>query len=275
MQFAFMDTASTAFLAAAVALVGCSHSAPAGTQTSLDYGPYRITLTTYVSEDGLVDYAGLKTNQEAFDRFVAQLPDLSRATYDQWTRAEQLAFWMNTYNALTLKAVLDHYPIKSIKDIGSALKSVWDKLTFKVMGDSLTLNQIEHKILRAQFKDPRIHMAINCASIGCPPLANEPLQAERLDEQFKRLTERFLATPSNFNIDRSSEVVYVSSLFKWFGDDFVGKYGDEFKRSGFREKENAVLNYIGLHLNPADQAFLRRNRFKVKYLDYDWGLNKQ
>ena len=275
MRFAFTDTASAAFLAAAVALIGCSHNAPADTQTSLDYGSYRKTLTAYVSEDGLVDYAGLKENRECFDQFVAQLPQLSRASYDQWTREEQLAFWMNTYNALTLKAVIDHYPVKSIKDIGSALKSVWDKLTFNVMEDSLTLNQIEHKILRKQFKDPRIHMAINCASIGCPPLANEPLQAERLDEQFKRLTERFLARPSNFTIDRSSEIVYVSSIFKWFGGDFVEIYGNEFKRPGFNRKENAVLNYIGLHLDHSDQAFLRRKKFEVKYLDYDWGLNKQ
>ena len=229
---------------------------------AFSYASYAQALAAYVDDNGQVDYAGLKANRAGLDAFVDQLAALDPATVKTWNTGDRFALWMNAYNALTLKAVIDHYPVESIKDIGSVIKSVWDKLEFNVMGRTLTLNNIEHDVLRKEFGDARLHMAINCASIGCPPLGNEPLMADRLDEQFNALTRQFLADPTKFKIDRKKSVVHLSSIFKWFGGDFD-------------KEEGGVINFVAKHLDEADRAYLMKGNFKTKYLDYDWNLNEQ
>ena len=264
-------TVACALLAGAAPLAACQGTAadpPAG------IAPYARTLSAYVNDQGLVDYRGLLADRAGLDAFVDHLAAVDPDAFNTWPETERLAFWMNAYNALTLKAVADHYPVESIRDIGNIVKSVWDKLTFDVMGRTLTLNTIEHEILRKEFRDPRIHMAINCASIGCPPLANEPLAADRLDDQFRDLTQGFLDNPAKFRIDRTKNVVYLSPIFKWFGKDFVARYGKGPKRKKFDAEENAVLNYVMDHRAGADAATLRAGVFKLKWLDYDWGLNE-
>jgi hypothetical protein len=244
-------------------------------KASLSREAYAQILSRHVNEKGLVDYKGLREDRAALDIYVDQMAELPSGVYEGLSDKGKIAFWINAYNALTLKAVIDHYPVESIKEIGSMFQSVWDKLKFQVMGREMTLNEIEHEVLRKQFTEPRIHMAINCASMGCPPLATEPFTAERLDEQFDDRARRFLANPTNFRIDREKGRIYLSSIFKWFGEDFVSRYGSGGPRPGLGEKENAVLNYIGTYVEGRDREFLNGSELKIKYLDYDWSLNEQ
>jgi hypothetical protein len=246
--------------------------APEGAFTYIEYAQ---VLETYVNDAGFVDYQELLRDRSGLDQYVARAAALDSEGFKKWSRGEQMAFWINTYNALTLKAIVDHYPVDSIRDVGNVIQSVWDKLKFTVMGRTITLTEIEHSILRVEFSEPRIHMAINCASIGCPPLLNEPFVAADLEEQFKQITTAFLSDSSKFRIDKKKNRVHLSPIFKWFGEDFVLKYASVKKRAKLDKKENAVLNFLMAYANEADAAFLRGDGFKLKWLDYDWGLNQQ
>jgi len=245
--------------------------APGGEFT---YDEYARVLKTHVDEAGFVNYRALLQNRSDLDQFVARASGLDPKVFKNWSRSEQMAFWINTYNALTLKAIIDHYPVESIKDIGNLIQSVWDKLKFNVMGRTITLNEIEHGILRVEFSEPRIHMAINCASIGCPPLLNEPFTAAALEEQFDRSTIAFISNDSKFRIDRDKKRVHLSPILKWFGEDFVEKYAARLSRAKLNSKENAALNFVMSYAGETDENFLRKEKFKLKWLDYDWGLNE-
>ena len=140
-----------------------------------------------------------------------------------------IAFWINAYNSLTLVAIIDHYPIKPtvvrslVVPQNSILQipGVWTKLKFPMMGGEVTLDSIEHENLRPNFNEPRIHMALVCAAMGCPRLLNRPYDAHELDSQLDNQTMIFLSNPKKFRIDKESNSVYLSSIFKWFGEDFV------------------------------------------------------
>ena len=162
------------------------------------------------------------------------------------------------YNAWTIKLILSGYPgVESIKDLGSFLKSPWKKKIVRIDGNVITLDDVEHNILRPRFKDPRIHFAVNCASKGCPPLIAEPFRGDILDQQLSAATRAFLNNPKQNRLDGST--LYVSKIFKWFSEDF---------------NDDA----IGFFLKYADDPFKQklmanRDTIKIKYLDYDWSLN--
>jgi hypothetical protein len=241
----------------------------------LSYEDYAEVLSKVVDEAGLVNYRDLRSDREKLDSFTAQLARLNRTVYEGWSEADRIAFWINAYNALTLKAVVDHYPVKSIKEIGSIFKSVWDKLEFIVMGQEVTLNDIEHRVLRMRFKEPRIHMAINCASIGCPPLRSTPFTGEDLSGQLDAQTAAFLANPDRFRLDKAGKTLYLSPIFKWFGEDFVGVYGRDQARPGLDKEETAVIAFVSKYLDAEERDLLNVSDIRIKYLDYDWGLNEQ
>jgi hypothetical protein len=245
---------------------------------------YHAVLAAFVDTQGLVDYQALRANRQGLDAFATALGTLPPAVYSNWNRKDQIAFWINAYNALTLEAIVDHYPIQA-----SLLKSavfprnsirqipgVWTELRFEVVGKQVTLDHIEHQNPREQFNEPRIHMALVCAGKGCPPLRNEPYTGDRLDEQFSDQARKFLAQPDKFRIDRSTGQVYLSPIFDWFGGDFVETYGaGEKPKSGRSVEEKAVLNFIATHLQPKDRDYLATADYRVFYLDYDWSLNEQ
>ena len=149
---------------------------------SFSYENYEAVLKANVDDAGMVNYSKLKANHEQLDKYINAITKLDKNSFEKWVDPEKIAFWLNAYNTLTLKAIIDNYPIKpsflkarfypenSIRQI----PGVWDKLKFNVMGEKLTLSQIEHEILRKDFKEPRIHMAMVCAAMGCPALRNEP-----------------------------------------------------------------------------------------------------
>ncbi len=238
---------------------------------SFDYQDFAEVLQTYVNNQGLVDYAGLQANREQLDHFNQSLGAVSPATYESWNEAEQIAFLSNAYNAFTLQSIIDQEPLKdSIRDI----RGVWNKRKFNLAGEEKTLDNIEHNTLRQNFNEPRIHVALVCAAISCPPLRNEPYLPEKLDAQLEDQTVKFANSIHGFNLERQDNRVYLSSIFKWYGKDFIETYGVADKFEG-NEQQKAVLNYLSTKISPQDLQFLQQNDYRVKYLNYDWSLNKQ
>ncbi|NET55594.1 MAG: DUF547 domain-containing protein [Symploca sp. SIO2E6] len=237
----------------------------------LNYDDYAEVLTTYVTEDGLVDYQKLQENRQQLDDFNAALGAVNPNDYESWSEAEQIAFLTNAYNSFTLQSIIDQNPLKkSIRDI----PGVWKGRKFDVAGQTKTLDNIEHKTLRVDFNEPRIHVALVCAAISCPPLRDEPYTGEQLDAQLDDQTSKFLDSPHGLRIDREKDTVYISSIFKWFGKDWEQTYGVEDKFTG-NASERAVLNFISNYLSSEEKEYLEQGDYKLKYLDYDWSLNKQ
>lgn len=278
----------------ACALAACSYTiaqtaqAPdsaADTSEEFSYTVYGELLKQYVDIEGRVDYAALRTDRAGLDRFVASMGNVAESELASWSEEARLAFWINAYNAITLQYIVDHYPIEKGGLISGLLHpansirqipGVWDKLTTPVAGKPLTLDAIEHEILRKEFSEPRIHMAIVCASVGCPPLRNEPFAEERLDQQLDDQSRRFLGSPVRFRIDRTANEVYLSPIFKWFGEDFVPVYGASAARfSNHGAQMAAVLNFVSSYVSETDAAFLEDADLQVKFSDYDWSLNEQ
>ena len=201
-----------------------------------------------------MDYATLKNNPSALDKYLKAVAEIDNDALNSMPRNEKIAFYLNVYNALTLKVIVDYYPIKSIKDIPGA----WDKIKFNVAGRKLTLNQIEHRILRREFKEPRIHFALVCASKGCPKLAEAPFSSESLDKQLDREASKFINDKTKVRLDKSIRTLYISSIFKWFNEDF----GD-------------VIKFINKYLSRDDAEFIEKTKPKIKYLNYDWSLNEK
>lgn len=249
---------------------------------AFSYDDYAAVLK-HVDEKGLVDYRKLKEEPQPLRNFQKALSQLSHKSYESWSKDEKLAFWINVYNGLTLAAIVDHYPIKSslLKSLAFPKNSirqidgVWEKLTFNVMGRKVTLNHIEHEILRKEFKRPEIHMSLVCAALSCPTFRNEPFRAEILESQFENQARQFVSHSLKFKIDRAKKMVYLSKIFEWFGQDFIERFLPE---SGFTDhdpKQRASLHYVSLHVSDADADYLQNQTFRVKYLDYDWTLNEQ
>lgn len=234
-----------------------------------DYSDYEATLSKYVSADGVVDYTGLQADREALDRFNTSLGEVTPATYQAWSGDDRLAFLINAYNSLTLASIIDEHPVKSIKNISG----VWDRRKFSVVGSDTTLNGIEHGTIREQFSEPRIHFAVNCASIGCPILRNEPFTGDALDEQLEEQTNVSIASDAHFSIDRDKNEVFVSSVFKWFGEDWVPGFAQGEQLPGLNEKETAAANFLSQYVSDEDKDFLLAGGYKLKFIKWDWDLN--
>ncbi len=267
-------------LVAAIALApACappSIQAPADSVTAavtepLDYGDYNDLLKTYVSPTGLVDYGALQAQPAVLESFVAKLGAVSPAAYDSWSEADQIAFLINAYNALTLQSIIAQNPLKqSIRDI----PGVWNFKQHRLLGQGLTLDAIEHDILRRQFSEPRIHAALVCAAISCPPLRQEAFTGGDLNAQLDDQVQRWLTSPHGLQIDRDQNRVAISAIFKWFGEDWEAQYAapDQFTGS---PRERGALNFISSYLSPGDRAYLAAGDYRLSYLDYDWALNQQ
>jgi hypothetical protein len=220
----------------------------------VDHSIYAGLLAKHVVA-GAVDYQGFKKDESRLDAYLRILEGVNTADLP---REEQYAFFINAYNAWTIKLILTSYPgIDSIKDLGNLLKSPWKIKIARIDGKILTLDDIEHKILRPRFKDPRIHFAVNCASKGCPPLRSEPYEGSILDHQLDEVTRGFINDPTQNRL--ADQTLHVSRIFKWFSKDF----------------DNDV---IGFFIQYAEDDLKERliaagNGIKLRYLDYDWSLN--
>ncbi|NNC82243.1 MAG: DUF547 domain-containing protein [Flavobacteriales bacterium] len=212
-----------------------------------DHGPWDRLLQKHVDDQGLVDYKALASSP-AFDTYLLTLsgshPD------DSWSRDEQMAYWINVYNAYTVQLIIKNLPLASIKEIDMP----WDKKFIEIEGSTYSLNQIEHEILRPEFKDARIHFAVNCASLGCPPLYNRAFLPTRLQNQLELVTRNFI-NDERYN-QLNGDIASISKIFDWYASDF--------------EREGGVAYFI----NKYAHSKLDRD-VQLSYNDYDWSLNDQ
>lgn len=203
-------------------------------------------LQKHVSENGKVDYITIKKERKALTDYIKALGET--APKDTWSKNEKLAYWINTYNALTIDLIIRNYPVKSIKDI----KNPWEQRLWKLGNSWYNLEDIEHEILR-KMNEPRIHFAIVCASVSCPKLQNEAFIASKIDSQLTHATKEFLADSSRNNI--AENILQLSKIFQWFSKDF---------------KQNGSLIHF---LNQYSKIKISENA-KIKYKDYNWNLNE-
>ena len=220
----------------------------------VDHSLYGELLKKYVDKD-VVDYRGFKKEEKTLDRYLKVLEATDTKAL---SRNEQFAFYINAYNAWTIKLILSAYPkVKSIKDLGSLFKSPWKKKLCRIDGKVLSLDNIEHDILRPRFRDPRVHFAINCASKGCPPLRSDPYEGAVLNRQLDEMASAFINDPRYNRLEENT--LYVSKIFNWFAADFK-------------------KDIIGFFLKYAkgdmrNQLKANKGKIAIRYLDYDWSLN--
>jgi hypothetical protein len=214
-----------------------------------------------VDDKGLVDY-----NSIASDRgFSEYMQSLQTAKVEEFSRDGQLAFWINAYNAVTIDKVIKTKPKKSVRE--TFVPGVWTGTKFFtsrehiVAGETLSQDDIEHEILRKQFKEPRIHFAIICASMGCPPLPRIAYTEENVQARLEEETRKYVNSPRGTRIDRAENTLFLSKLFDWFATDFI-------------EKSGSVSAFMRPYLNDEVRTFLERDPM-ISYLDYNWALNAQ
>lgn len=249
----------TAFLIMTLlGLSACGVSTDLGESDALppEHTLWTTLLQTHVSENGRVDYKGFKADSIRLYTYLNTLS--THAPADSWSRAERLVYWINAYNAFTVQLIVENYPLQSIQDLHPKLyvpmvNSVWHRKFFKINGQPMTLNAIEHKILRKEFNEPRIHFAIVCASESCPQLLNHAYVADRIDEQLTVQARAFINDPKRNKI--SEDTLELSSIFSWFKGDFT--------------RNGSLKEYIGKYTDITIQSSA-----KISYLDYDWSLNE-
>jgi hypothetical protein len=224
----------------------------------ISHAQFDSLLQKHVNTEGWVDYKGFIQDSILFKSYL-DLLSKNHPNDKNWSLDERLAYWINAYNAFTIKLICDYYPVKSIKDVKSGIPFVSDTWTikfFNIEGKSYNLNDIEHGIVRPKFNDPRIHFALNCASKSCPPLLNEAYMAEKLAIQLDNQAKAFI-NDNNRNKILSPQKAEVSKLFTWFAGDF-------------KKASPSVIAF----LNQYATTKLAENA-NLDYQEYDWGLNEQ
>jgi Protein of unknown function, DUF547 len=218
-----------------------------------------------------VRYAGMAADRPALQAYLKTLSSVSEASFDGFTKPQQVAFLINAYNAFTVELILTRYPkLASIKDLGNLLRSPWKQKFVPLLGTTVSLDGIEQDRLRARgrYDEPRIHFAVNCASIGCPPLREEAFVAERLDAQLDEQARRFMSDRSRNRWNADTAKLEVSKIFDWYGGDFkLGHRGISSPAAFFARYAEQLAD------TPADRETIRSQRAAVAYLDYDWKLN--
>lgn len=258
----------TSAYALIIGLLFAGFASQSGAET-FDYAPLNRTLGRVVNAQGRVDYEAVKTDAD-LQAFVDQLAQISPDTHPALfpSRADSLAFWINAYNACVLAGVSKAYPVSSVTEIAPAFG--FFKIYRFVVGErQLTLDQIEHEIIRKQFSDPRIHAAINCAAVSCPRLLNKVFTPDELDDQLNAVMRDMIRNPMHVQINRETRVVSLSAIFDWFSSDFTSYVQA-------REAGETVLDYISLFLSQNDILYLKNHPdLQIVFLDYDWSLNNQ
>lgn len=235
---------------------GKAQSAKAG-QTA-DHGLWEKILAKRVDEKGFVDYKGLKEDKEDLKNLRAYLDYLGAFDPDRLaSKEEKLAFWINFYNAAAVAGVLKFYPVESVKKV----EDFWRRVIVRVGSKEYSLGDIENSVLR-EIGEPRFHWAIVRASKGCAALLAEAYAAEKLDEQLAKQEEGYLVGRKQVYIDKKKGALVLSSLFFWYGEDFIKAAGTK-------------LEYVKKYLSEEDLEFLEDNPVSTKYIKYDWSLNEQ
>ena len=227
-------------------------------QQGVSHESFDDLLQTYVNEQGMVNYIGLQKERAKLKLYLSMLEN--NAPQEHWTRNQKLTYWINAYNAYTLELILRYYPVKSIKDIGSIIKiplvsTAWDIKFINIGGKEYDLNDLEHKIIRKEFDEPRIHFALVCAAVSCPKLQDRAYMPDKLNEQLTKAGKEFIANPER-NEFKSTKLIRLSKLFNWYRDDF--------------NNDGSLIEYI----NQYTDIQLDKNA-RIDWMDYDWSLNEQ
>ncbi len=241
-----------------------------------DHGPWDALLQRHVKalpdEGGTrVDYAGMATEQARLDAYLQQLAVVPEAEFASWPAAQRLAFLINAYNAGTVQLVLTRYPeLKSIKDLGTWLVTPWRRPWVQLFGRLHTLDEIEHQLIRAPgvYDEPRIHAAVNCASISCPPLRAEAYRGDKLEQQLQQQWEWFLRDRRQNRFDRDRQRLMLSKLFDWYEDDFVGAAQAQRNLAEFAAAHAELLAD-----DQAARTALASGSVRIGFSPYDWSLN--
>ena len=223
------------------------------------YQKYHSVLEKYVPR-GKVNYTELQKNQTNLNYALRELSQVTPKEYEQFSKKQKIAFFINAYNIFTIRLILDHYPLKSIKDIKEEgltsffLNNPWKIEFFELLGKKRYLDWIEHDILRSKFKETRSHFALVCASKSCPILINEPYLAHKLDTQFETSGKRFFNDRSRNYYDKQKNILFLSKILDWFEEDFT--------------REGTLVEFVQKYMNTKIPKSV-----KIKYLHYDWDLN--
>ncbi len=275
-------------LATLLFLVGCTTIRPVllppqslSTVQTFSHADLDRVLYRLVDDQGRVDYAGLMTDPHDLERYYLLLATYSPDSHPHLFRTEQskLAYWINAYNAATIKTVLTHYPISSVADVERPLPFFFlprisgffffQRVTFG--GETTNLYYLLEGVIRKRFAEPRVHFALNCAARSCPRLPRRAFTAERLDEELDHETRKFLAEERNLKIDHSEKTVFLSSIFDWYEKDYLQWY-----RRQFPDQKATLFRYVALYVSPERAEELgRAASYEVRFVPYDWRLNDQ
>jgi len=217
-------------------------------EANFDHSPWDKLLQKHVSIQGNVNYEGFIKDQTALDGYLTSLSKMKPEA--SCSRNEAMAYWINAYNAFTIKLMVDNYPLKSIIDVNGG--KAWDLQFIVIKGEKYSLNNIEHDILRKKYADPRIHFAVNCASVSCPKLFNTAFFAEGLDEKLERAAKEFINNPSKNEV--SADMAHISKLFDWYKGDFTNR--------------GTVVDYLNRYSNT------KLTTGKITFKEYNWNINK-
>lgn len=251
-------------------------------ERSAFYDKCEHVFSTYVDEEGMVDYKTLRRKRAELIDAAREFDRVHPAEKISWSRNEKIAFWINAHNIFTVKLIVDNYPIQPrwylINYPDNSIMHIVggrEKKYFKVMGMEYTLREIEREILLERFRDPRIFFALSYTSMGGAFLRNEAYQAEKLDEQLDEQVKKFLSNPRGMKIDRKKKIVFLSDIFNWYKKVFVEKYGSIKKFRDHQLPIRAYLNFIINYASDSDVSYLKSDDYVVRFQLYNWHLNEQ
>jgi hypothetical protein len=273
----------TVLIAISVCVVPSAALPKAADRTGFDHNHtlFDSVLQKYV-ENGLVDYKALLKDRKDLSRYLEQIADIDWKDYEEWSRRQKLALWLNAYNAISIEVILQYYPIgkpnivspypeNSIRHI----EGVWDKLEWKVAGRMFNLDHIEHVILRKELDEPKIHFVLVCASIGCPLLESRALTADTIETRLNTAADNYINRDHKVKVDGNNGIVWFPMIFDWFGEDFEDGYTDKGLFWDRNPTEKGLLYFIFEYVPLDQKTMLIKNEFVIKYIPYDWGLNEK
>ena len=257
-----MLTMRLRFTLALLSFAVAAFVARAGESFDQSHARFGRVLTSFV-KDAKVDYAKLKADPVELDAYLREIAAVPAAEFARWSEADRLALLLNLYNAQTLRLIIDHYPLKSIRDIGTLPGAAWREPVVRQGGQLMTLDHLENKIIRVDYREPRIHFALVCAAVSCPPLRSEAYTGARLNTQLDDQARVFLATAEKNWFDAKDGTLHLSPIFKWYEQDFTTPAG-------------SVAAYVKPYLPEAQLKVLTDPaKVKLKFTEYDWVLNVQ
>jgi hypothetical protein len=256
-------------------------TAQPGAGAGLDHSDYDAFLKKHV-RNGLVDYGAIKRDSSRLTAYLRRLEVIDPKDFESWERDAKIALWINAYNAITIYGIVLNYPIEyggflararfpksSIRQIAD----FWDTVFVKVMGLEITLDHIEHEILRKEFDDPRIHFSLVCASLGCPLLSNHAYDVESLQARLERDVGRFVNNEDKVRLDTVENKIYLSSVFDWYSEDFGAEAPPRWLER-YPKSYRGVMNTVAQYTHEDERDYIINQAPRLEFLHYDWSLNE-